>query len=33
MSLETRLTINKRRMAEECVCKFKKDKLNKLDII
>ncbi|AWH76901.1 hypothetical protein C4157_15520 [Clostridioides difficile] len=33
MSLETRLTINKRRMAEEGVCKFKRDKLNKLDII
>ncbi|EGT3708972.1 hypothetical protein EWM05_11430 [Clostridioides difficile] len=33
MSLETRLTINKRRMEEEGVCKFKRDKLNKLDII
>ncbi|EGT2198867.1 hypothetical protein DD089_07220 [Clostridioides difficile] len=25
--------MNKRRMAEEGVCKFKRDKLNKLDII
>ncbi|EGT4060256.1 hypothetical protein C4Z57_10160 [Clostridioides difficile] len=33
MSLETRLTINKRRMAEEGICKFKRDKLNKLDTI
>ncbi|AUA36466.1 Putative phage protein [Clostridioides difficile T23] len=33
MSLETMLTINKRRMAEEGVCKFKRDKLNKLDTI
>ncbi|MFQ4639843.1 hypothetical protein C4V10_11640 [Clostridioides difficile] len=33
MSLETRLTINKRRMGEEGVCKFKRDKLNKLDTI
>lgn len=33
VSLETRLTNKRRRMAEEGVCKSKRDKLTKLDII
>lgn len=33
VSLETRLTNKRRRMAEEGVCKSKRDKLNKVDII
>lgn len=32
-SLETRLTNMRRRMAEEGVCKSKRDKLNKVDVI
>ena len=33
VSLETRLTNKRRRMADEGVCKSKRDKLNKVDII
>lgn len=33
VSLETRLTNKRRRMADEGVCKSKRDKLNKLDVI
>lgn len=33
VDLETRLTNKRRRMAEEGVCKSKRDKLNKLDVI
>ena len=33
VSLETRLTNKRRRMADEGVCKSKRDKLNKVDVI
>lgn len=33
VSLATRLTNKRRRMADEGVCKFKRDKLNKVDVI
>jgi phage anti-repressor protein len=33
VSLSTRLTYKRRRMAEEGVCKSKRDKLNKMDVI
>jgi len=33
VSLETRLTNKRRRMADEGICKSKRDKLNKVDVI
>jgi anti-repressor protein len=33
VSLKTRLTNKRRRMADEGVCKSKRDKLNKVDVI
>ena len=33
VSLETRLTNKRRRMAEEGICKSRRDKINKLDVI